>query len=295
MTPHDGPTTAGDTVGRTTDHVVVVGGGTMGAGIAQSLVQIGCRVTVREASVEAAEAAQRRVADGLARAHRKADDPEARVAVDLERLAVERDLPDIVPALVIEAVPELPELKRRVLAELSERYPGAVLASNTSSLSITELAEPVAHPERFIGMHFFNPVPVSALVEIVTGDATGEAALTAARDWVARLGKESIVVRDAPGFATSRLGLALGLEAIRMVEAGVASPDDIDRGMELGYRHPMGPLRLTDLVGLDVRLGIAEHLAATLGPRFEPPALLRRMVAEGKLGKKTGEGFYSWA
>jgi 3-hydroxybutyryl-CoA dehydrogenase len=274
--------------------VVVIGGGTMGAGIAQSLVQIGCAVTVREATVEAAEAARRRVAAGLARAHRRADDPDAAVAADLVRLTVERELPDLEPALVIEAVPELPALKGQVLAELGERYPAAIIASNTSSLSITQLATHVARPERFIGMHFFNPVPVSALVEIVLGVATGDDALAAARGWVARLGKESIVVHDAPGFATSRLGLALGLEAIRMVEEGVAAPDDIDRGMELGYRHPMGPLRLTDLVGLDVRLGIADHLAATLGQRFEAPALLRVMVAEGKLGKKTGQGFYAW-
>ncbi len=267
----------------------------MGAGIAQSLIQLGFPVTIGEASVEAGEAAWKRVAAGLGRAHRKAEDPEAAVAADLARLEVIDGLPGNEPDLVIEAVPELVDLKGTVLSELAERYPTTLLATNTSSLSITELAANVTRPERFIGMHFFNPVPLSSLVELVTGEATDDATVATAREWVERLDKTSIVVRDSPGFATSRLGLALGLEAIRMVEQGVAAPEDIDRGMELGYKHPMGPLRLTDLVGLDVRLGIAHHLASTLGPRFEPPELLRQMVADNKLGKKTGQGFYSWS
>ncbi len=275
--------------------VLVVGGGTMGAGIAQNLVQIGCPVVIREASAEAAEVALERVTAGLHRAHRKADDPGSMIAEDLGRLEVVDQLPDTEPELIIEAVPELVELKTTVLRELAERYPSTLLATNTSSLSITELGAGLPAPERFIGMHFFNPVPVSSLVELVVGEATDDATVEASIAWVERLDKTAIVVRDSPGFATSRLGLALGLEAIRMVEQGVAGAEDIDRGMELGYKHPMGPLRLTDLVGLDVRLGIAEHLAATLGPRFEPPDLLRRMVADGRLGKKSGEGFYSWS
>lgn len=279
---------------RSSQHVLVVGGGTMGAGIAQSLVQIGCPVIVREATPEAAEAALDRVANGLNRAHRKAADPASLVAADLARLDVTADLPETEPELIIEAVPERVDLKAKVLAELAEHYPSTLLATNTSSLSINDLAAHVAGPQRFIGMHFFNPVPVSSLVELVVGEATDEATVEASRQWVERLDKTAIVVNDSPGFATSRLGLALGLEAIRMVEQEVASAEDIDRGMELGYKHPMGPLRLTDLVGLDVRLGIAEHLAATLGPRFEPPDLLRQMVADGKLGKKSGQGFYSW-
>ena len=274
--------------------ILVIGGGTMGAGIAQSFLQIGCEVTIREATEEAAAAAHTRVADGLARAHRRDSDPDVKVRAELARLVASDHLPDLEPALVIEAVPEVASLKRGVLAELSTRYPHTVVASNTSSLSISELAADVADPERFLGMHFFNPVPISSLVELVVGTRTSENTVDEARGWVLRLAKESIVVRDSPGFATSRLGVALGLEAIRMVEAGVATAEDIDRGMELGYRHPMGPLRLTDLVGLDVRLGIAEHLSATLGPRFEPPDLLRDMVAAGTLGKKTGQGFYQW-
>ena len=197
--------------------------------------------------------------------------------------------------VVVEAVPEDLDLKRRVLSELAAHVePTAVLASNTSSLSITAIAEGVPGPERVVGLHFFNPVHIMALVEVVRGDRTTERVVEAARDFSARLGKEPIVVRDSPGFASSRLGVFIGLEAIRMVEEGVASPQDIDRAMELGYRHPMGPLRLTDLVGLDVRLGIARYLHAELGERFRPPALLERMVEEGRLGKKSGQGFYNW-
>lgn len=274
--------------------VVVVGGGTMGAGIAQIALQAGATVSVSEADAGAALAARTRVADGLGLAHKRADDPGAAVAADLGRLTVVAGLPDVTPDLVVEALPEDAALKRRVLAPLGARWPDAVIATNTSSLSIDGLAVAVAAPERFLGMHFFNPVPRSALVELVLGAATDSATADVARSWVSRLGKESIAVRDTPGFATSRLGVVIGLEAIRMVAEGVASAADIDRGMVLGYRFPMGPLELTDLVGLDVRLAIAEHLAAELDARFEPPALLRDMVAAGELGKKTGRGFYDW-
>ena len=276
--------------------VVVIGAGTMGLGIAQSLLQIGATVWLTDANAATAEAARGRIADGLLRRYKSEPDPRLRVDEDLERLRVNLGPAlDARPGLVIEAVPEIPALKATVLAEAEASYPDtAVLASNTSSLSITGLAASLARPDRFIGMHFFNPVPVSLLVELVLGAATSSDTVARSRSWVARLGKESIEVHDAPGFATSRLGIALGLEAIRMVEAGVASPEDIDKGMTLGYKHPTGPLRLTDLVGLDVRLGIAEHLAGELGPRFEPPQLLRDMVAAGKLGRKSGEGFYQW-
>jgi 3-hydroxybutyryl-CoA dehydrogenase len=170
----------------------------------------------------------------------------------------------------------------------------AALASNTSSISIDALAADLARPARFLGLHFFNPVPASALVEIVLGDATDPALANSARAWVEAIGKAPVTVHDAPGFASSRLGVAIGLEAIRMVEEGVASPGDIDLAMELGYKHPTGPLRTTDIVGLDVRLGIAEQLHRELGERFRPPELLRQMVAEGRLGKKSGRGFYDW-
>lgn len=266
----------------------------MGAGITQILAQAGVTVTVTESGSEAAEAALDRITDGLHRANRKADDPDAAVAEVAALITVGTERPAGPVDLVIEAVPENMELKKGLLAELSRHYPDCLLGSNTSSLSITEMAEVVAGPERFCGLHFFNPVPRSELIEIVTGRRTSDDTTAAAVAWAERLEKTPIVVRDSPGFATSRLGLALGLEAIRMLESGVASVDDIDRAMTLGYKHPIGPLALTDLVGLDVRLGIAEHLAATLGARFEPPQLLRDMVEAGKLGRKTGEGFHRW-
>jgi 3-hydroxybutyryl-CoA dehydrogenase len=266
----------------------------MGAGIAQVLLEAGCEVVVVEADADAAERARGRIADGL---RRRKDVAAEEIEARRGRLSTVTDLSEPLGVeLVVEAIPEIPDAKRDLLAAAEKVVPpGALLASNTSSLSITDLAGALERPDRFIGMHFFNPVPLSALVELVVGAATGAAAVEDARQWVARLGKESIEVRDSPGFATSRLGVALGLEAIRMLEEGVASAADIDQGMVLGYRHPMGPLRLTDLVGLDIRLAIAEHLAATLGPRFEPPALLREKVAAGELGKKTGRGFYDWS
>jgi 3-hydroxybutyryl-CoA dehydrogenase len=197
--------------------------------------------------------------------------------------------------VVIEAVPERIELKRELLQRVDALAPAtALLGSNTSSLSITELGASLRDPSRLVGLHFFNPVPVMELLEIVRGVRTAEASIDRALAFAAKLAKTPIVVRDMPGFATSRLGVALGAEAIRMLEQGVASAEDIDRAMELGYRHPMGPLRLTDLVGLDVRLAILDHLHRELGEQFRAPPLLRQMVRAGKLGKKTGEGFYKW-
>ncbi len=188
------------------------------------------------------------------------------------------------------------ELKRSLFRQVEAAAPeDALLATNTSSLSVDEIARELDHPQRFLGLHFFNPVHIMALVEVVHGPRTADETRERGVAFARELGKEPIVVRDSPGFASSRLGVALGLEAIRMVEEDVASPRDIDQAMELGYRHPMGPLRLTDLIGLDVRLGIAEYLHETLGgERFRPPELLKRMVAEGKLGRKSGQGFYEW-
>ena len=217
------------------------------------------------------------------------------LADHLERLFVTTDAGELAGAgLVVEAVPEDPDLKARVLAAVEAAAPEAVLATNTSSLSIDGLAAGLAAPERFLGLHFFNPVPASDLVEIVVGSRTDTDLVAAAQGWVEALGKTAITVTDSPGFASSRLGVAIALEAMRMLEEGVASAADIDTAMTLGYRHPVGPLRTTDLVGLDVRLAIAEHLAREIGPRFEPPQILRDLVAAGKLGRKTGEGFYPW-
>ena len=209
------------------------------------------------------------------------------IAADLAEVA---DAPDV----IVEAVPERLDLKRDVLIA-SEATGPTLLASNTSSISIAELAAPLVRPDRFVGLHFFNPVWAMALLEIVLGPATSTDTAERAGALARRLGKDAVVVRDAPGFATSRLGVALGLEAMRMVQDGVASPADIDKAMVLGYRHPVGPLELTDMVGLDVRLDIARTLQAAYGDRFAPPALLETMVAEGRLGKKSGEGFYHWS
>ncbi|MFE7760480.1 3-hydroxyacyl-CoA dehydrogenase family protein [Streptomyces sp. NPDC057438] len=268
--------------------VGVIGGGRMGAGIAQSFAAAGSSVVVVEQDADATDAALARIAAGLRRAGGEEAGPRVTAVASVTELPRDADL-------VVEAVPEDAALKARLLAA-AEQAVGewCVLASNTSALSVTDLAASLRHPGRFLGMHFFNPVPVSALIELVVApDTTGDTLESAVR-WTRALGKQEVVVGDSPGFASSRLGLALGLEAIRMVEEGVAAPDAIDSAMTLGYKHPTGPLRLTDLVGLDVRLAIAEHLHATLGERFAPPRLLREKVARGELGRKSGQGFYSW-
>jgi 3-hydroxybutyryl-CoA dehydrogenase len=276
--------------------VGVIGGGRMGAGIAQVFAAAGASVTIVEQDPAAAAAARDRVAMGLLRAAERGR-LDASPAAVLARVEAAPDVAGL-PAgaeLVVEAVPEDAALKVRVLAA-AEAVVGdkTVLATNTSSLSIAGLADGLRRPERLIGMHFFNPVPASKLVEVVLGPRTSDDVRDAVVGWVGALGKTEVVVRDSPGFATSRLGVLLGLEAIRMLSEGVADAASIDRAMELGYRHPMGPLRSTDLVGLDVRLAIAEHLHRELGERFAPPALLREKVARGELGRKTGQGFYTW-
>jgi 3-hydroxybutyryl-CoA dehydrogenase len=276
--------------------VGVIGGGRMGAGIAQSFAAAGSAVTVVESGHDAAAAALERIAVGLDKAAARGTLTEP-VREVLGRVTIARSV-DGLPRhadLVVEAVPEDVTLKAEVLAAAEKAVgPATVLATNTSSLSVTELAASLARPSRFVGMHFFNPVPASELVEVVVAPDTSDRTLRAAIAWIHCLGKKDVVVHDSPGFASSRLGLALGLEAIRMVEEGVAEPEAIDDAMSLGYKHPMGPLRLTDLVGLDVRLAIAVHLHATLGERFAPPRLLRDKVARGELGRKSGRGFYRW-
>jgi 3-hydroxybutyryl-CoA dehydrogenase len=266
----------------------------MGAGIAHAFLVADADVVIIERTSADAAAAHDRVLRvieaGLTRG--AGGDPDAmrsRLSTGTE-VALFSDR-----SLVIEAVPEDKWMKiealRRVEGVLEA---AAVLASNTSSISIDALATELDRPHRFLGLHFFNPVPASGLVEIVVGSQTDDAVVAAAAGWVDALGKVPVTVHDAPGFASSRLGVALGLEAIRMLEQGVASAEDIDAAMVLGYRHPVGPLRLTDIVGLDVRLGIADYLAGELGDRFAAPELLRTLVAEGKLGRKTGQGFYTW-
>lgn len=278
--------------------VAVIGAGTMGRGIAQVAALAGCATVLQDADARVADRAQEAIGATLDKGvERGKVEPDARDAA-LTRLRLETDLAMAVgdADLVIEAVPEDLALKRALFGELDTLAPGAaILASNTSSLSISALAEATSRPDRVVGLHFFNPVHLMRLVEVIVLEGTDLEVRDSAVAFARRLGKEPIIVRDSPGFATSRLGVALGLEAMRLLEDGVASAGDIDLAMELGYNHPMGPLKLTDLVGLDVRLAIAEHLARTIDTaRFTPPAVLRERVAQGKLGKKSGEGFYRW-
>lgn len=277
---------------------VVIGAGVMGHGIAQVAAMAGYDTILTDMNNDALDRGLAHVRANLDKGvDRGKVTPEMRDAA-LTRLSGSTDLEGMVcdASVVIEAVPEVLDLKIKLFSMLDRLAPtDALLGSNTSSLPITAIAAATEHPERVIGMHFFNPVHIVKLLEIVTALQTSEETLSRARAIGEALGREMITVRDSPGFATSRLGLVLGLEAIRMLESGVASAEDIDRAMELGYRHPMGPLKLTDLVGLDTRLKIAEALHSELGgEQFRPPPLLRQMVRAGKLGKKSGQGFYSW-
>ncbi len=283
------------TTGTVPAVVGVLGGGRMGAGIAHAFLTSGSAVTVVERDEESARAARERVEkDVTASLERGKIDGE--LADWSAKLTVSVDRADFAGCdLVVEAVPEDMQLKIDSLTDV-ERHLGADawLATNTSSLSVDVLAGALQRPERFCGLHYFNPVPASKLVEIVIGEKTSDELKALTAEWVRGLGKTPVVVRDAPGFASSRLGVAIGLEAIRMVEEGVATPEDIDNAMVLGYKFPVGPLALTDIVGLDVRLGVAEYLEGELGERFAPPQLMRDMVARGELGRKTGKGFFDY-
>jgi 3-hydroxybutyryl-CoA dehydrogenase len=278
--------------------LAVIGAGTMGHGIAHVSALAGYTVRMHDPQRGAVEKALGRIADNLAKGVERGKLSAADAEAARTRLRPADTLKDAVQdaALVIEAAPEVMEVKERLFADLFGLAPmDAVLASNTSSLSITRIAAATGAPDRVVGLHFFNPVHIMKLLEVVRGRDTSTATLDAALAYAERIGKQPIVVSDTPGFASSRLGVVLGLEAMRMLEQGVASAEDIDRAMELGYNHPMGPLRLTDVVGLDVRLGIAEYLHRELKEdQYRPPEILRRLVHEGKLGKKSGEGFYPW-
>lgn len=278
-------------------HVTVLGTGTMGQGIAQVAAQSGHTTRVFDAFEGRAASAVKGIGGQLEKLLAKGKITADQRHQTMNRLSAATDARDACAGadVVIEAVPEDMKLKLDVLSPLLDVLgPHALIGTNTSSLSITELGARLAVPDRTVGLHFFNPPPVMELVEVVRGLSTSDDTIARAVDFAKGLGKTPIVVRDVPGFATSRLGVILGAEAMRMLEMGVASAADIDRGMELGYRHPMGPLKLTDLVGLDVRLAILDHLTKEIGDQFRPPAILRSMVRAGKLGKKTGEGFYKW-
>ena len=278
--------------------VAVLGAGTMGAGIAQVCASAGSAVRLYDIEQEFVDRGLAGISAFLDKGIAKGKTTPDQKAAVLGRLAGELDLDAAVrdADLVIEAVPEDLALKQKLFGRIAANCGAAtVLATNTSSLSLAKIFADVPQPERCLGTHFFNPPPIMPLLEMVRTAETSDAVLDKVLGYARALGKDPIVVRDSPGFATSRLGVVLGLEAIRMVQEEVAAPADIDKAMELGYRHPMGPLRLTDLVGLDVRMAIADYLKAELSsPAFEVPQLMRDMVAEGKLGKKSGQGFYEW-
>lgn len=270
----------------------------MGHGIAHVAATMGAEVRLYDAMVGAAAAGIAKITKNLAKGVELGKVSAADRDAALTRLSAHDTLEDACTGVdcVIEAVPERIELKQEIFAAIDSAAPKhALLATNTSSLPIADIATALRDGSRLVGMHFFNPVHVMKLVEIVRHPKANSAAVALAVALAEKMGKTPITVTDSPGFASSRLGLVIGLEAMRMVEAGVASAADIDTAMKLGYGHPMGPLELTDLVGLDVRLGIAEYLSTSIGPSFTPPQVLRDKVAEGKLGKKTGEGFYRWS
>ena len=277
--------------------IAVLGAGTMGHGIAQVSAMAGNRVTIRDIEEELVEDGIDSIEANLQGGVERDKVTEEEKAATLDRISGTTELAEAVSDadLVVEAVPEDVDLKKQTFEEVEANAPDdAIVASNTSSLSVTEIVSALDDPGRGIGLHFFNPVHIMQLVEVVVGEQTDEETVAFAEEFVEDVDKTAVTVQDAPGFASSRLGVALGVEAMRMVQEGVASSRDIDAAMELGYNHPMGPIELGDVVGLDVRLDILEHLREELGERFRPPQILRRKVRAGKLGKKTGEGFYVW-
>lgn len=279
-------------------HVAVIGAGTMGHGIAQVAAMAGYDTRITDADPAALVVALDKIKRNLDGAVDRGKKTRDQANAAMEKLSTAATMERAVRGadLVVEAVVEKLAVKQDLFREL-ERVVGsdAVLATNTSSISIADIASATEHPERVLGMHFFNPVHIMKLVEIVVHDGTDDAIANRAAKLALEMGKQPIRVHDAPGFASTRLGIALGLEAMRMVEQGVASAEDIDKAMELGYGHSMGPLKVTDIVGLDIRLAIAESLHSQMKqPHYEPPEILRRMVQAGELGKKSGKGFYDW-
>jgi len=279
--------------------VAVIGAGTMGAGIAQICAQSGWKTNLFDAFPEGLERGMQRIDafwdKGIARGKTTAEQ-KVEWAANLHAVA---DMAEAVGQadLIIEAVPEIPELKHSIFTELDRLAPAhAILGTNTSSLSIADIAAATSRPENVIGMHFFNPVPIMKLLELVRHDSTSDATIAAAQAAGTAMGKTTILVKDIPGFATSRLGVVLGNEAIRMLADGVASAKDIDTAMVLGYKHPMGPLALSDLVGLDVRRDILKNLQSSFNDdAYAPHPLLEKLVAAGRLGKKSGIGIYDWS
>tara|TARA_B100000579_G_scaffold206083_1_gene168455 strand:+ start:7386 stop:8282 length:897 start_codon:yes stop_codon:yes gene_type:complete len=277
--------------------VGVIGAGTMGAGIAQVCSQIGWEVRLHDTLPGGAEAGMLRIEEFWAKGIQKGKN-DANMVEEWRTNIIPSSLEEATMRsdLVIEAVPERMDLKSDIFRSLDRlTREDTILATNTSSLSVEEISKSTQRPERVVGMHFFNPVPLMPLVEIIRHDGISERTLDIAKYAADKMGKSSIVVNDVPGFATSRLGVVLGNEAIRMLAEGVASASDIDTAMKLGYRHPMGPLELSDLVGLDVRRDILNGLAESFeDDSYRPHPLLNRLVELGDLGRKTGRGIYEW-
>jgi 3-hydroxybutyryl-CoA dehydrogenase len=275
--------------------MAVIGAGTMGKGIAYAFATASYDVLVVEPTQDIAARTTAEIIERARAGVRKGrlDAARAEALPDLLHVVPEiAQLPEGLD-LIIESVPEQASLKADVLGKAEGRNP-RLLATNTSSISIDSLAGGLARPESFLGMHFFNPVWSIHLVEIVRGAASHEDSVASAVAFAESIGKETIVVRDVAGFATSRLDNIAAFEAMRMLEEGVASAEDIDRAATTAYGHPIGPLRLSDVVGLDVRLDIAHQLEGVYGQRYAPPAILEKLVAEGKLGRKSGSGFFEW-
>ena len=277
--------------------VAVIGAGTMGRGIAYAAAAGGYRTILEDVSASMLEQGlayiRQSLDDGVARG--KLTPPQKEQA--LAQLGSARSVEDACREadLVIEAVPEEMELKLEIFTLLDKfAKPGAIFASNTSSLSITEMAAITFRPEKCIGMHFFNPVPKMKLLELVRGLETSEETIADCREAGRRMGKEVVVVREAPGFITSRINAMIGNEAFYMLEEGVATAEDIDKALKLGLNHPMGPFELVDLVGLDVRLSILDYLHRSLGEKYRPCPLLRQYVKAGRLGRKSGRGVYDY-
>ncbi|NUN14023.1 MAG: 3-hydroxyacyl-CoA dehydrogenase family protein [Myxococcales bacterium] len=278
-------------------NIAVIGAGTMGRGIGYVAAINGISVNLIDLDAERLNNALHQIDHDLNKGIEKGKISTEDKIRAMSKIQPTTDMAKGVDGVefVIEAVFEDMQLKKKLFSQMESLVPNStILGTNTSSLSITDIAQATATPSRVIGMHFFNPPHIMTLLEIVRGEHTDQTTLERTLKLGQQLHRDCIVVADSPGFATSRLGLVIGLEAMRMLQEGVAVAADIDRAMELGYRHPMGPLKLTDLVGLDVRLAIAEHLHREIGEQFRPPAILRRLVRAGKLGKKTGEGFYVW-
>lgn len=280
------------------NNITILGAGTMGHGIAQVCSMAGYHTTLYDIAQQTIDQGLAKIASNLQKGVQRGKVLPETQARSEQHLVGCANLVDAVrnADLVIEAVPEKLELKQQLFREVDANTAAhTIMGTNTSSISIAAIAQAVSDPSRVIGLHFFNPVHIMKLLEIVRHEGTSQEVVAACQNLATRIGKESILVNNIPGFATSRLGVALGMEAIRMLQDGVASAEDIDKAMVLGYKHPVGPLRLTDMVGLDVRLAIGEYLSKELNnPAFEPPDLLRQKVAAGEVGKKVGKGFYTW-